>query len=215
VDLVYFKILQRLRLSQERFGVRFCWAPTINDPAARFFADLEQRKQAFMQCALAVDVGPPPVPPTPPASLPSTTASFLVNADHFDPVWWGQSSDYTIDIVAPVNYTWDRQPVTLNFGFTASRPSHAEILNTIATVSGVRLIVHVGIEDGRNPTKPEFWQAKGTATLEATAGFIANPNTAADKLYAERFNTYLVDLNAWQARKAAAETEARNLGLTS
>ena len=35
IDLVYFKVLQRLQVSQERYGIRLCWAPAVADPGER------------------------------------------------------------------------------------------------------------------------------------------------------------------------------------
>src|SRR6185295_1394356 len=67
IDLVYFKILQRLRLSHERFGVRLCWSPAVFDPAAALFARLEQVRREIYDQANAASAGPRPAPPVPAA----------------------------------------------------------------------------------------------------------------------------------------------------
>lgn len=208
IDLVYFKIMQRLRVSQERFGVRLCWAPTVENPAQRLWADLETRRVAFMATAMAVDVGPAPVPPAAPASGAAKNQTVTILADKFDPVWGGQSADYTLDISAPVNYTWDRQPVLETFTFTGSRPAGASLLSAVGTMTGVRAIVHVGIEDCRNPFKMQWWQATGTATMELGATFLPTPDSAANKAYADAFAAYLQAMADWNARLAQAKAAA-------
>lgn len=204
VDLVYFKIMQRLALAQERYGVRLCWAPTVADPAGRFFAELEKRREAFMATATLVDVGPAPVKPVPPVTAPQQSRSEILIADKFDPVWGGQSHDYTIDIAAPPNYLWDQQPVSLTFGFTASRPGGARILTMAATEIGVRVFVHVGIADCRNPLQPAFWQAQGTATLTLVANFLPTFDAAGNQAYADKLAKYLEDMEAWKAKRDTA-----------
>ncbi|HHT9104250.1 MAG TPA: hypothetical protein ACFYD7_00050 [Candidatus Wujingus californicus] len=208
IDLVYFKILQRLQVSQERYGIRLCWAPTVADPAGRLFTEIEQRRQEFMAVATAIDVGPAPVQPTPPSTHPAITQAVVKIADKFDPVWGGQSADYVIEIPAPANYVWDSVPVTLTFGFTASRPAGGRILTTVATQTGVQVIVHVGIEDCRNPVKPQWWQAVGTATITLTANFLPTPDTAADVAYTAALAQYRQAFADWKAKRDAALAEA-------
>lgn len=208
IDLVYFKILQRLRVSQERYGIRLCWAPAVTDPAGRLFAELEERRHAFMAAATAIDVGPAPTPPTPPATQPPSSQAVTVIADKFDPVWGGQSANYIIDIPAPARYIWDGVPVTMSFAFTASRPSAATILTTTATQTGVQIIAHVGIEDCHNPFKPQWWQAVGTATITVSAGFLPTADSAADAAYATKLAKYQENLAAWKAQRDAALGEA-------
>jgi len=208
IDLVYFKILQRLQVSQERYGIRLCWAPSVTDPASRLFAELEQRRKDFMAVATAVDVGPAPVPPTPPVALPPQTQAVTIIADKFDPVWGGQSANYVIDITAPAHYVWDGTPVMMSFAFTASRPAAATILTTTGTQTGVQVIVHVGIEDCHNPLKPQWWQAVGTATITVMAGFLPTADSAADAAYAAQLAKYQQDLAVWKAQRDAALAQA-------
>jgi|GEM_PF-2492609 len=208
IDLVYFKIMQRLQMSQERYGLRLCWAPAVADPAGRLFAELEKRRLTFMAVATAVDSGPAPISPTPPTTHPPISQSVATIADKFDPVWGGQSADYIIDIPAPANYIWDQQPVLLNFGFTASRPAGARILTTVGTMSGVQVIVHVGAEDCRNPLKWQFWQAQGTATITLSATFLPVPDSASDQAYADKMAKYLEDLAVWKSVRNTAQAEA-------
>lgn len=209
IDLVYFKIQQRLQIFHERYGVRLCWAPAVAKPGTRFLERLQERYDALIAAALAeIDVGAVPVAPSSLiAGLPQT-AQAIELASRFDPVWGGQSADYTIDIVAPANYTWDGQTPVVDFQFTGSRPARGRLLTAARTGSGVRLIVHVGIADCRNPTQPAFWQATGTATLTCTADFIPLPNPGADQAYATAFASYTAQLADHNSKLAVAKAAA-------
>lgn len=208
IDLVYFKIMQRLRVSQERHGVRLCWAPSIGDPGGRLFREIERQRELFMDIATAVDAGPAPVPPTPPTTSPAQTSAINLLADRFDPVWGGQSADYIINIPAPANYTWDRTPVALTFGFSGSRPAGGRVLSAVGTQTGVQVIVHVGVADCRNPLQPAFWEPRGTATLDVGATFIPVPDTAGNQAYTAKFAAFTSEMAQWQAHKLALVEEA-------
>lgn len=209
IDLVYFKIQQRMQLFHERYGVRLCWAPTVAKPGKAFRDRLAKRHAELIDAAKnSVDPGPAPVPPASPISGNPQTGQAIEIAGRFDPVWGGQSADYTIDIAAPPNYTWDGQAPILDFSFTGSRPAGGRILSFARTASGVRMIVHVGVADCRNPLQPDFWQSQGTATLTCSASFIPVPNPAADQAYATAFAAYTSQLADYNARKNLAEAAA-------
>lgn len=208
IDLVYFKIQQRLQIFHERYGVRLCWAPTVAKPGKAFLDRLQKRYDALLAAAkAAIDVGPTPIPPTSAMIGSPQTAQVIELASKFDPVWGGQSADYTVDIASPPGYVWDEQAPTIAFSFTASRPAGASILGFARTTTGVRLIVHVGIADCRNPLQPAFWQAQGTATLTCTANFIAAPDPVANQAYATAFATYTSQLADRNSRLSTALTE--------
>ena len=66
VDLVYFKVMEKLSLQQERTGIRLCWAPFIADPASR----VRQRMKAAYQTVIderlsRLSLPQPPMPPAP------------------------------------------------------------------------------------------------------------------------------------------------------
>lgn len=209
IDLVYFKIQQRLQLFHERYGVRLCWTPTVAKPGQAFRDRLTKRREKLVEDAQnGVDPGPAPIQPTSPITGMPQTGQAIEIAGRFDPVWGGQSADYTVDIPAPPNYTWDGQEPSLNFGFTGSRPAAARILSFARSASGVRLIIHVGVADCRNPFQPAFWESQGTATLTCTANFIPLPNPAADQAYATAFAAYTAQLADYNARKKLAQDAA-------
>ncbi|UUL83803.1 hypothetical protein [Sphingomonas qomolangmaensis] len=208
-DLLYFKVQQRLQIFHERYGVRLCWAPSVAEPGKMFLERLNRRRAELRTAALAeVDVGPRPVAPlSPTAGLPQSGQAVEM-ADRFDPVWGGQSADYTIDIAAPPGYIWDGQAPTVDFDFTMSRPSHANLVTFAQTGSGVRLIVHVGVADCRNPFQPDFWQGRGTATLTCTANFVPAPNPGIDQAYGAAYATYTSQLADYNSRLAIANAAA-------
>src|SRR5262249_3606872 len=96
IDLEYFKVMQRLQLSHERYGVRLCWAPVVPDPGADLFGRLDRVRQEIYARAAAASAGPRPTPPTPPtvSAQPPKTVTESKNADRWDPVWGGQRYDY-------------------------------------------------------------------------------------------------------------------------
>ncbi len=209
IDLVYFKIQQRLQLFHERYGVRLCWAPTVAKPGKAFRDRLAKRHRELVDAAKkSVDPGPTPIPPTSPISGNAQTGQAIEIAGRFDPVWGGQSADYEINIAAPSNYTWDGQAPILAFSFTGNRPAVGHVLTFGRTALGVRMVVHVGVADCRNPFQPAFWESQGTATLTCSANFIPMPNPAADQAYATAFAAYTSQLADYNARKNLAEAAA-------
>src|SRR5262249_44920225 len=115
ITLNYFKIMQRLELRQERYGVRLCWAPTLKDPALSFYEKIRRGRQAIMDAATAS------VPPTPEEPKPSTDAG--VPSTTNVPTQWADSSaavdsrgddtgemraDYIVELAKPDGYVWGR-----------------------------------------------------------------------------------------------------------
>lgn len=114
VTLYYFKIMRRLELRQERYGVRLCWAPSIKDPALSFYKKIRIGRQAIMDKA-ALSVPPAPQEPKPSTSAGGATTtdvqttwveSSLITADqwHLD---GGMFADYTVELAVPDGYAWD------------------------------------------------------------------------------------------------------------
>ncbi len=112
--LHYFKVLQRLKMMQERYGVRLCWAPSVKDPALTFFEKIRKGRQHIMDEAVR-NLPPVPVKPPAPASggAPTTTerektsrVSPIVVADKWD-LSGGMAWDYDVDIPYDTGYTWD------------------------------------------------------------------------------------------------------------
>jgi hypothetical protein len=112
VTLHYFKVLERLKMQQERYGVRLCWAPSVKDPALTFFDKIRKGRQYIIDEAVK-SLPPMPVEPKPPDSVGTPTTretkpfvSPIITADK-----WGTSgdmrADYEVDIPYDSGYTWD------------------------------------------------------------------------------------------------------------
>jgi hypothetical protein len=215
IDLQYFKVLQRVALSHERYGVRLCWSPVVADPGAALLARLAAVKAAIYAHVAEAGAGPRPPEPVPPGSpappAPQTVTDSVV-ADKFDPVWGGQRYDYSMTLLAPPGLQWDRTTPGAVLTFTGGRPAAATVASASATPGGVLVVVHVGIEDNANPFKPQYWEPRGTATVAVTAGFsaAASPIAPADPNYQNAMAAWRDALAAWEAldRQAKAEAQA-------
>ena len=134
ITLHYFKVLQRLRLRQERYGVRLCWSPAVKDPARAFYDRIQAGRDQIVADALA-KLPPPPVEPVPTTSGGSTQRqermfpSALTDADQHS--WTcGQSSNYDVDVPVPQGWSWTKTPTT---SVSTSRPPCAQPARTPAT----------------------------------------------------------------------------------
>jgi hypothetical protein len=215
IDLQFFKVLQRLQLSHERYGVRLCWSPVLADPGAALLARLEETRQAIYARASQAGAGPRPTQPmppgAPPAAQPQVVSDGLV-ADKFDPVWGGQRYDYSITLLAPPGLQWDRQPVSAALTFTGNRPAGISITSAAPTPAGVLIVMHVGIEDNANPLKPQYWEPRGTATITVSAQFEAaiSPIISVNDSYLNAMNAWRDAVATWEAldRQAKADAQA-------
>jgi hypothetical protein len=212
IDLHYFKILQRVRLAQERYGARLCWAPAVRDPAGNVEKRLQSIHDEIYKKAEQAGIGPAPNAPTPPPNAQPVITSQTVNADKWDPVWGNQRYDYEIEIKAPPGYVWDQdRPLvtsSLMFTFTGSRPAAANVVSVGAKGLNAVVFVHVGIEDNANPVKSQFWEARGLATISVSARFIPAANTQ-DKTYEDAVAAWRKATDEWNAKNAAAKAEAK------
>ncbi|GLR83775.1 hypothetical protein [Bradyrhizobium iriomotense] len=222
IDLMYFKILKRLRLSQERYGVRLCWAPAIRDPAGPFWARILAMRDALFAAASKASAGPRPVPPDPPAAAPPVVASTVMDANHFDWFNGSQSYDYDVTIAAPAGYVWDGDAAFVSssvvLAFSGSRPAAAEVRMPSNDGTGMKCIVHVGAVDrlwvdfSTFPPTPHL-DATGTASFQVSARFIPSNVQAADD-YNQKLAAWKTADDAWQSQdsqiKAAALAKAQS-----
>lgn len=216
VDLHYFKILQRLRLTQERFGVRLCWAPSVAHPASvveRRLAAL--REKIFKQVELAT-AGPRPVAPAPPDTTthPPKTVPVTIDADKWDPVWGNQRYDYEIEIKPEAGYAWDGQVgnISLNFQFSGTRPAGANILRANPHGAGVKVVVHVGVTDViwfDQASKSWKKEARGSASITVSAIFNSTAVGGGDATYQAALEAWKKADAAWLAADAAVKETAR------
>jgi hypothetical protein len=157
LTLLYFKVMQRLKLAQERYGVRLCWAISVKDPASVFAGKLQAAREAAVAEALSM-LSPEPQPPmAPPASGQTTptpqreygvAASEVRAADK-----WGfsgdMSADYPVDINIPEGFRWDGDMTKVHVTLYSKRPAHTiggsiKGLPIMVNGSTLRVTVHIG-----------------------------------------------------------------------
>lgn len=215
LDLHYFKVLQRLELAQERYGVRLCWAPAIKDPASDLLIMIEKRRQDLIAQAISnVQLPPKPEPPPKENKPPRQELSAVKEADQWQ-VNGGMSADYDLPISIPAGYVWNGDKgevkrLTQVWG----RPSDNMWWDIVGTPyknndDGTLVVrVHVGCKG---------WVGGPKVFMQAKATFIADPQ-AEDAAYKQAYQAWLAEVDQWEAdvlalqeaprKKAEAEAEA-------
>ncbi|GAA1644021.1 hypothetical protein ACFQY4_26905 [Catellatospora bangladeshensis] len=118
IDLHFYKVLQRIRFSHERYGVRLCWTPFVRDPAGDFYAAETAMKEKLLKAAR--DSVPAVVLPPQP-NVGEVPGARLVGLDPpmTELTQWGgwpgsdMSADYTLPINVPSGMKWDGDIQTL------------------------------------------------------------------------------------------------------
>ncbi|GIG15302.1 hypothetical protein Cme02nite_36340 [Catellatospora methionotrophica] len=118
IDLHFYKVLQRIRFSHERFGVRLCWTPFVRDPAGDFYAAETAMREQMLKAAR--DSIPAAVLPAQP-NVGEVPGARLVGLDPplSELTQWGgwpgsdMSADYTLPINVPRGMKWDGDIATL------------------------------------------------------------------------------------------------------
>lgn len=204
VDLVYFKLLQKLDVSHERFGVRLCWAPFIPDPGV-VLDQAERAERQRLEQEITLDLPTLRATPTDPGVGPART----VTTPSIELTTWGQPwgdmrADYEFKIQVPAaGYRWDGNTdaitLTVNWsGFGGRGAPGVRVLLAEPYVDengpGLRVIVHAGVD----------WGGAGAHLYcSLTAGFVADSSAASA--------TFLADLVKWNEEKATYDKEVARL----
>jgi hypothetical protein len=108
IQLQFFKMLQLLEMSQERYGVRLCWTPTVSNPALGFAERIRKGKEDVLNTELRTINIPPR--PQPPVSGPPRTFETAPPLDTSSK--WGVTCDMRFDFDVPIKmesgYVWDK-----------------------------------------------------------------------------------------------------------
>lgn len=203
VDLVYFKLLQKLEVAHERYGVRLCWAPFIPDPGIVLDqAEASARATLERQSPLNLPVLRPQ-PQAPGAPPPETVSSTTVELTSWMSPWGDMKADYWFELIpsAP-NFQWDGNSSSIESSFTVSTTGfgrrgppnvklvRAEPFDAGSGKGGCRVLVHAGAD----------WGGAGAHLyLEFKVTFV--PNVAGSNA------AHQADLAQWHAEKAAHEAE--------
>lgn len=209
LDLVYFKVMQRLRLSQERVGVRVAWTPYVKDPAFDFLA----QEQAYHDKLVAElrsrhPYPPKPVPPSEPGMPPPITRG--LDPAQYELTEWGfwndMSADYDLKITIPDGYLWDQDINYLKQNLTTSYtgPFHAYGVHIVgawpATEEDRRILVvkiHAGVDWGFNRMQ---------LYVSLNARFVPDP-AAHDAAYQARLAEYQAALATWTSAVQAVDAQ--------
>lgn len=206
ISLHYFKILQTLKLTQERYGSRLCWAPAIKDPGFDLFQRIRDGRAAILRRAEEIPVPPRPVEPTKPDLPPAWNESGEVEAND-----WGltcdMSADYDIEIPVPVEgYVWDgdadrvrhsvrvrAEGVKRGWGWAVSGEPWVE-------GDRVKVKVHVGVDW-------KLFGGCGRIYIRAGANFLPGPGVD-DPAYREAYKAWQQEMRTWTAKVAEIREEA-------
>jgi hypothetical protein len=205
VTLHHFKVLQRLQMKQERYGVRLCWAVSVKDPALTFLAKLAAARQAVIDQALK-DLPPVPVEPVAPPQVNDTTTTKRLTQSAVSPITeankWGATgdmrADYDVDIPVAEGYTWDGNISDDRISIISGRPDNTIGRNIVGTpymVEGnaLRVRVHIGAPSWVGGPGISFQVSVNTyqdVTITDKAG--------TDTKYADDLAMYRTSLKQWQ-----------------
>ncbi|MET3699408.1 hypothetical protein SAMN05877753_11147 [Bacillus oleivorans] len=219
VTLHYFKVLQRLKMTQERYGARLCWAPSIKDPALTFFEKIRKGRQYIIDEAQKRLPAPPAEPPAPgtadsPTSTKNETKIFhsqIVEADK-----WGVTGDmraeYEIDIPYDAEFTWDGDVSKVGINIITRR-EQKDVSRWIVgmptpTLDGsgrqvLRVTVHIGAKS---------WLFGPGIQVQISASFYkkvtVSEQTAENTAYNDAIADYRIRLKEWEDERDAAIASA-------
>jgi hypothetical protein len=222
ITLHYFKVMQRLRLRQERYGVRLCWAPSVSDPGQSFYARVQQARQQIIDTVTS-GLGQRPDQPSPTGGGNTVVVkdqmswSEPVPANQQNPVN-GQRSDYDVEVPVPDGWSWDgsMDNVVVDDALTLRTKGTYDIYKTgHPTVLGdsVKVRVHVDAGD-RTGAQPIVFQVGIRCVQDQTI-----PDTASDDaVYQAALEDWRLRVKEWEeardkaiddAHKSADELEQR------
>jgi hypothetical protein len=212
ITLHYFKVLQRLELQQERYGVRLCWTPAVQDPAASFFQQLRVGKKKIIDDAAATIPQPPkePVKPAPAGGSSAPVEERWLHSERIDADKWGfsgdQRHDYNVDIPYPSDFAWDGVVSSLLLVVETQRTDYsAEIRGIPISTSGeggtvLRVVVHIGA--GLWFNGPRIWFQVGARFVKPITTPPAG-QSAEDAQYAAAVAQYATALKDWEDKRDA------------
>lgn len=211
VTLHYFKVLQRLKMTQERYGVRLCWSPSVKDPALTFYEKIRKGRQFIIEEALKT-LPPKPVEPSAPgpADTPTSTKretktffSANVTADQ-----WGlvgdMRADYEVDIPYDKDYSWDGNVNNVNINVSTMR-DQKDVSRWIVGMpipiqdeggNKLRVTVHIGAK---------MWIGGPGIKFQVSAGFYKDvtitQQVGENTIYNEALADYRIRLEEWEDQR--------------
>jgi hypothetical protein len=195
----YFKLMKKLTLRQERYGVRLCWSPSLRDPGLAFTMKLEQGRLKILADAEKVQLPDKPPKPRELVANGRNSSSATLNANRWDHLWCNQSYDYDIEVPIPAGFVWDGDKEYIRDHLVVE--AHVDRDRTVGVelrgepqVSGdhVSAKVHVWVTDA-------FGGKCGKVYITAAIWCIPDPSAqSAD--YKARLDAWSVELAAWETK---------------
>jgi hypothetical protein len=198
ITLHYFKVMQRLEMTQERYGARLCWAPAVKNPARAYFAKIMAGRQKIVDDAIAriplQPQMPQPVAPDPGGAGERVTkraSSALFPADK-----WGtfgdMSADYDLTIKLPASFSWDGDLAEVKPTLETKRTAAAASLVGMPYMDDDGTQLHVGIHIGS-----DAWPFGPGISAQVSANFVQDV-TVPQKTTSD--SAYQAALEDWQSR---------------
>jgi hypothetical protein len=211
LDVHYFKIMRRLELTQERYGVRLCWAPSVKDPAKGLRERIARERAEIVDRILkAVELPDKPPEPTIDAPDPKVATSEQLKAP--DSAWgltYDMSHDFDLAIPIPQDYVWDGdvehvRQATRVWATNVDRGWGWGLQGDPWVNEGNLMVrIHVGVDWKKPPIG-----RRGDIFMQAAARFIGDPEKASDA-YKEAYATWQVELAKWEAEVEKRLAEPR------
>jgi hypothetical protein len=228
VTLHFFKILQRLELDHERYGVRLGWTPCIKDPAYSFFAQITAGKAKILSDAEAA-LPAKPAPPiiggggdgggtTAPTDKWFSSEIVLAGRGAAD---GSMSGDFTVDVPFGADYEWDGNLDRIVVDKLGARPKEnfsadrkgvpVVVKDPSSDGSALRVVVHIGAQADVRWGGPRMIEFQVQVRM---APKVDDTPPAADPAAAEALAAYNVAVRDWEAtceeQRAAARRAADN-----
>lgn len=211
LDVHYFKIMQRLGLTQERYGARLCWAPAVKDPAKGVHDRIAKETAAILERALAsVELPARPIEPAMDAPAPKVQESAAVTVP--DDVWargnaYDLSDEIDVAVPIPTDYVWDE-----DVDFVAQNTRVWAV--AVDRGWGWNLEGKPWIQDGQLMVRVHVgcdWKIagrRGDIHIQAVARFIGDPEKLSED-YKQAYAQWQIELTKWQAEVEAKLAEPR------
>jgi hypothetical protein len=206
IQLQFFKILQLLEMSQERYGVRLCWTPTVKDPAFSFAERIRRGKEDIINRELkTMDIPPKPQPAT--SGLPKQfeTAPPVDTSSKWSPSC-NMRFEFDVPIKMESGYVWNKDIdfVENNVQLlvqNVNRPYWSKVVGSPWQDGDTLYVkVHIGVED-----KVPFGGC-GKIYIVARAIGVPTPPPA-------QMQEWQNKLNEWQTIVNNLTQEARERGI--
>ena len=207
LQLHYFKMLQKLELSQERYGARLCWTPCLQHPGREVWKRLRDGRAAILAAR-----GRPGT-----ARISRDTERRRQTADLRDATrvvdkWnpdGGTDTIVTIPIRSAPGYIWDG--VLSSVRVTVDTLIKPERIDTLRVVSAapfgqqLRVMARIIVTPRKDWLDGNEWSS---VSIVGTARFIADPG-AGNAEYQRAVQEWQGLMRAWEKQVADLKSQAR------